>query len=44
MNKTELGLTLLQAQILARSNNPLDHIIAREMIAKLIPTEEDEIS
>jgi hypothetical protein len=44
MNKTELGLTLMQAQILARSENPLDHIIAREMIAKLIPTEEDEIS
>lgn len=46
MNKTDLGLTLLQAQVLARSENPLDHIIAREMIAKLIEhnIEEDENS
>ena len=44
MNKTELGLTLLQAQILARSENPLDHIIAREMIAKLITIDEKQNS
>lgn len=41
MNKEDLGKTLLQAQLLARSDNPLDHIIAREMIAKLITTEEE---
>jgi hypothetical protein len=40
MNKTELGQILLQAQILARSDNPLDHVIAREMIAKIIPQDE----
>lgn len=40
MNKEDLGKTLLQAQILARSDNPLDHAIAREMIARLIPVEE----
>jgi hypothetical protein len=42
MNKTDLGLTLLQAQVLARSDNPVDHIIAREMIAKLIEHNIDE--
>lgn len=41
MNKTELSNILLQAQVLARSENPLDHVIAREMIAKLITIEED---
>lgn len=41
MNKAELSNVLLQAQLLARSDNPLDHVIAREMIAKLIKTEED---
>ena len=44
MNKTELSNVLLQAQLLARSENVLDHVIAREMIAQLIPMEEDEIS
>ena len=39
MNKTELSNVLLQAQMLARSDNPLDHVIAREMIAQLIPIE-----
>jgi hypothetical protein len=41
MNKTELSNILLQAQLLARSDNPLDHVIARELIAKLIPQDED---
>jgi hypothetical protein len=41
MNKTELGQVLLQAQILARSDNPLDHVIAREMIASLIKVDEE---
>lgn len=41
MNKTELSNVLLQAQLLARSENPLDHVIAREMIAKLIPHDEE---
>lgn len=41
MNKTELSNILLQAQLLARSDSPLDHVIAREMIAKLIPQDED---
>lgn len=41
MNKTELSNVLLQAQLLARSENPLDHVIAREMIAKLIPQDEE---
>ena len=40
MNKTELSNILLQAQLLARSENVLDHVIAREMIAKLIEHEE----
>jgi hypothetical protein len=40
MNKIELGNILLQAQLLARSENVLDHVIAREMIAKLITYEE----
>ncbi len=41
MNKTELSNILLQAQLLARSDNPLDHVIARELIAKLIPQDEE---
>lgn len=41
MNRTELSNVLLQAQLLARSDNPLDHVIAREMIAKLIPLDEE---
>jgi len=41
MNKAELSHILLQAQILARSDNPLDHVIAREMIARLIPQDEE---
>ena len=41
MNKTELSNVLLQAQLLARSENPLDHVIAREMIAKLILQDEE---
>ena len=40
MNKIELSNILLQAQLLARSENVLDHVIAREMIAKLIEHEE----
>lgn len=32
----ELSKTLFTAQALARSENPLDHVIAREMIARLI--------
>jgi hypothetical protein len=42
MNKTDLGIFLMQAQVLARSDNPLDHIIAREMIAKLIEDNPEE--
>ena len=38
MNKEELGMILFQAQALARSENPLDHVIARELIAQLIET------
>lgn len=41
MNKTELSQTLLYAQMLARSDNPLDHVIAREMISSLIKLDED---
>jgi hypothetical protein len=41
MNKTELSNILLQAQLLARSENVLDHVIAREMIAKLITHDEE---
>lgn len=41
MNKTDLSQTLMYAQMLARSDNPLDHVIAREMIAKLITIEEE---
>jgi hypothetical protein len=42
MNKTDLGIFLMQAQVLARSDNPLDHIIAREMISKLIEDNPEE--
>ena len=40
MNKEDLSKTLMYAQMLARSDNPLDHVIAREMIAQLIPQDE----
>ena len=42
MNKTDLSQTLMYAQVLARSDNPLDHVIAREMIASLIKVDEEE--
>lgn len=42
MNKTDLSQTLMYAQVLARSDNPLDHVIAREMIANLIKVDEEE--
>lgn len=42
MNNTDLSQTLMYAQILARSDNPLDHVIAREMIANLIKADEEE--
>jgi len=42
MNKTDLSQTLMYAQILARSDNPLDHVIAREMISSLIKVDEDD--
>jgi hypothetical protein len=42
MNKADLSNTLMYAQVLARSDNPLDHVIAREMIASLIKVDEDD--
>ena len=41
MNNQDLSMTLMYAQALARSDNPLDHVIAREMIAKLIKQNEE---
>jgi hypothetical protein len=41
MNNQDLSQTLMYAQVLARSDNPLDHVIAREMIARIIPQDED---
>ena len=39
--KEEVGSIIRDAQALARSENVLDHVIAREMIAKLISNVED---
>lgn len=41
IDRSELSKILYDAQILARSDNPIDHVIAREMIAKLIEHNEN---
>jgi hypothetical protein len=41
IDRAELSKILYDAQILARSDNPIDHVIAREMIAKLIEHNEN---